>query len=241
MCFHNSLSTDAQKLENRYQAEFNQRNQFQSVYHASAFQNIIWPVITNNQQQHIQLFSWGLIPHWTKNILQAEEIRQLTYNARLETMFQKRSFAVAASSKRCLVPSTGFYEWQMNGKMKIPWFIRAADQEIFSLAGIWDTWTDENSGKEIYTFSIVTTEAVGIMEKIHNTKKRMPLLLTKENETLWLSANSMQENYKFVISSGFMELKAHTVSDLIGSKTKNSNIPDVQQEFHHFVNGLLFE
>ncbi len=237
MCFHNALTTEAVKLENRYGAKLIPHSGFQPVYHASAFDNPAWPVITNEFPGVVQIFNWGLIPFWVKSSSQAEDIRRMTYNARVESMFEKKSFSVPAKTKRCLVPSTGFFEFQHMGKQKIPWFISHQKNDIFSMAGIWDVWTDPFNGKTIQTFSIVTTEANELMSKIHNTKKRMPLILNKNDEAPWLEAGF--DNIKNKISEN-PSLKAHTVSGLINSKTKTRNVMEIQKPYIHGFDGLLF-
>lgn len=187
MCFHNSLSVESQTLENRYHAEFCEKHLFKPIQHGNAFANINWPVITSNNPGEISQFGWGLIPGWIKDAESAGKIKLQTLNARSETIFEKPSFRNSIKSKRCIIPSTGFFEWQHEEKKKIPWFIKIKDQEIFSMAGLWDEWTDKSTGEIFHSFSILTTAANSIMEKIHNTKKRMPVILTSETELEWLS------------------------------------------------------
>jgi len=238
MCFHNSLSTDSQKLENRYKAKMLPLSEFQAVYHASAFTFPPWPVITNDFKNVIQMFTWGLIPFYTKNSQAAQEIKAMTLNARIETLHSKKSFSIAAKTKRCLIPSTGFFEWQHVNNQKIPWFIRSDREEIFSMAGLWDTWTDPFSGIQHNTFTIVTTEAKGIMAEIHNTKKRMPLILHRENELAWLQSDIHSQQMKFHKTE--LSFKAHTVSPLIAKKGVNTNVREVQENHIYTINGTLF-
>lgn len=240
MCFHNSLSVESQKLENRYQAEFIPDHVFKPVYHAAAFQFPEWPVITNEFPTKIQMFKWGLVPQFTKSFTDVQEIRKLTINARVETLLSKRSFASSAKFKRCIIPSTGFFEWQHIGKTKIPWFVRHTGKEIFSIAGIWDAWVNPDNGSVISTFSIVTTEARGIMEKIHNSKKRMPLVLGKNDEEKWLSESADQFVKNITAYSGENNFMAHTVSPLLSAKGNSKNTPDVQKEYPYVINGELF-
>jgi putative SOS response-associated peptidase YedK len=239
MCFHNSLSVESQKLENRYNAAFLPLSGFKPVYHASAFSFPAWPVITGEHPDIIQVFSWGLIPFWTRDMQSAGEIRMMTLNARAETMHSRKSFSLPARSKRCLIPSTGFFEWQLQGKQKIPWFIYMKNNEIFSMAGLWDRWTDPANGIEYQTFSIVTSEAVGLMEEIHNTKKRMPLILERNEEKAWLESENNIRNSRSN-SRAILNLMGHTVSPVIGSKNTNTNTPEVQKEYVYTINGKLF-
>lgn len=88
-----------------------------------------------------------------------------------------------------MVPTDGFFEWQwqdLMGKKKQKYKIVIGQEELFMFAGLWDTWLDVATGELVYTFAVVTTEAQGIMRQIHNTKLRMPLVLTNEQEQNWL-------------------------------------------------------
>jgi len=194
MCFFNSLSVNATTLEARYNAAFPGSEDFTPVTRGNAFAGINWPVITGDNPGTIEMLGWGLIPSWVKDGDTAKKLRQQTLNARSETIFEKPSFRSSIKNKRCLIPSTGFYEWQHEGKKKIPWFIKMKEQEVFSMAGIWDEWVNTETGEIYRGFSILTTAANSIMERIHNTKKRMPVLLTVRNEKNWLSENGIKEN-----------------------------------------------
>ncbi len=240
MCFHNSLSAEAQTLENRYQAKLLMPSEYKPVYHASAFIHPHWPVITTEFRDVFQIFSWGLIPFWTQDSQTAFKLRQMTLNARLESLLSKKAFSVPAKQKRCIVPSTGFFEWERVRSGKIPWFIHHQTEHIFSMAGLWDTWTDNNNGMIYQTFSIVTTVANAFMEKIHNTKKRMPLILTKENEELWISSETPVQYFLENNRHESVNLIAHTISPLISSKNKSTNVPEVQKKYNYFIDGTLF-
>ena len=72
-------------------------------------------------------------------------------------------------------------------RKKQPYLIRRPDEEPFAVAGVWSEWTDRQTGEVLRTCSIVTTEANGLMSEIHNTKKRMPLVLPRNVERDWLA------------------------------------------------------
>ena len=235
MCFHNALSVIAQKLENRYNAKFEQQSKFEPIYHGHAFGYMKWPVVTNEKINKIQEYNWGLIPGWVKSKEEAQKIRTYTFNAQSETAFEKPSFRNSIKSKRCLIPSTGFFEWQMVNSKKYPYFISLKNQEIFSMAGLWEEWKDKQTDEIINSFSILTTVANPMMEKIHNIKKRMPLILTVENESVWLSEKTSKETI-LSICKPFDDnlMQAYNVSKLITSKTENTNIIEVQNRFDYF-------
>ena len=234
MCFHYALSAKAQNLEHRYKATFEQKDLFEPVFHGSAFEKRKWPVITNNNVQNIQQFQWGLIPSWIKTQDEAKKISTLTINAVSETAFDKPSFRNSINKKRCLVPSTGFFEWQTIRSKKYPYFITLKDLPIFSMAGLWEEWIDTGTGEIIKTFSILTTKANPLLEKTHNTKKRMPVILTENDEKDWLN-NDLKKDDILSLCKPFDEkqMNAVTVSKLVSSKTEYTNQPDVQKEFNY--------
>lgn len=190
MCFYNSMSAKATKLAARYGHNLSVVEiaekilKEQEQYRVNAFSFPDYPVITSNPE--IQSFKWGLIPFWTKDQKQADEIKRMTLNARADTIFQKPSFREPIRSKRCIVPSTGYFEWRHEGTRKIPYYIYVKDESIFSMAGVYDSWLDRSTGEVISTFSIITTEANELTGYIHNTKHRMPAILNQEDEEKWL-------------------------------------------------------
>lgn len=83
-------------------------------------------------------------------------------------------------TKRCLVLVDGFYGWRDEDRRKYPHYMRLANHDAFALAGIWDTWVNGDTGEAKKTFSIITTRANPLLERIHNTRKRMPVILERE-------------------------------------------------------------
>lgn len=188
MCFHNSMSAKAIKLAARYGRKSDLIEIVQDIvseqYHVNGFDFPKYPVVTTSEE--VQVFNWGLIPFWTKTDANANEIRGMTLNARAETLFDKPSFREPIRTKRCLVPSTGYFDWRHEGNRKIPYFIYVKDEPVFSMAGIYDVWLSKESGEEYTTFSIITTTTNSLTDYIHNTKHRMPAILSKEDEEKWL-------------------------------------------------------
>ncbi|MCL6591742.1 MAG: SOS response-associated peptidase [Firmicutes bacterium] len=238
MCFFYALSRDAQSLKNRYQLQFEFEFVMQPgvldqpVYYASGFNYPRMPVITNQQPDQLQAFQWGLIPGWVKTKEEADSIRRHTLNARSETVFDKPSFREAIRRRRCLVPADGFYEWREFQGKKYPYFIYRRDRDIFSFAGIWEEWVDRSTGELLKTFSILTTQANALLEQIHNTQKRMPVILPRNIEMSWLKdglASDAVLGMAKPLKDG--ELAAHPISKLIASKTQDPNTPAVQEAY----------
>jgi putative SOS response-associated peptidase YedK len=101
----------------------------------------------------------------------------LLINARGETVTSKPVFRNAFLKRRCLIPASGWYEWQKVGRDKHPHFIRPRDGGLLALAGIWDK--DEAA--------IITTEANESLRYLH---ERMPVIIDAAADSLWLDPNA---------------------------------------------------
>lgn len=234
MCFHNKLSKTALQIENRFNAKFIEPELFQPIHHTSGFAHPKWPVITTEDTSVINQYGWGLIPFWVKSKDQVKDIRIATLNAKSETVFDLPSFRSSIGKKRCIVISDGFFEWQDVNKNKFPYHISVKSNEIFSFAGLFDSWTDKETGEEIKTFSILTCEANPLMASIHNIKKRMPVILPKELEKDWLTPEMSKEDIKsFFKMYPEDDMQAYTISKLITSRKESSNVPQVHERFEY--------
>ncbi len=189
MCYYSSISVDFKIIETRFGATFVQSEYYRPVYSASAFTFPAMPVITSEEPDKVSLLNWGLIPFWVKDEATALRIRQRALNARGETVFEKPMFRHSITAKRCLVLVDGFFEWRHISKNRYPYYIRLVDHQPFALAGIWDKWQNNDTGVEVKTFTVITTEANTMMAQIHNTRKRMPVILTRDVEKRWLDTN----------------------------------------------------
>ncbi|MEO7087227.1 MAG: SOS response-associated peptidase [Bacteroidia bacterium] len=189
MCFHSKQSKSAQELESRFKAKFESVGTYKPTIY-NGFQHPKTPVITNKESEKIKLFQWGLIPFWAKD----DSIKKNTLNARIETIKEKPAFRNAVNN-RCLIIADGFYEWQWldeKGTQKQKYLITLPNEELFSFAGLWSEWTDKQTGEIINSYTILTTEANELMSKIHNTKKRIPVILSEQNETNWLNGQALK-------------------------------------------------
>lgn len=142
------------------------------------------PVITGDGDRALVLMKWGLVPGWAKEA----KSDYSTINARVETVAEKPTYRKALKSQRCLVPATGYYEWQAQAGTgrgaKQPFFMQLADgdAELFAFAGLYDLWRGPE-GQELYSYAILTTEATPQLAAVH---ARMPLILPRAAEERWL-------------------------------------------------------
>lgn len=145
------------------------------------------PAIANDQPDTIQLFRWGLLPYWAKE----PETKYSMINARVESLKDKKTYKNILS-QRCLVPVTGFYEWQNKQRYH---FMRA-DKQPYALAGLHTHW--EQSGYEsIDSFTIITTEPNELVKNVHG---RMPLVLAPEQEESWLHGDVNTPEFENILT-----------------------------------------
>ena len=233
MCYQYSVPGD-KVLTKRFDVNFEADVSFSRIYHVSSFSIPRLPVITNKEPKKIQFFYWGLIPFWVKSIKDSEEIRVKTMNARAETLFSKPSFRHAIHSNRCLIPADGFYEWRFVDGKNYPYYIHLKNNETFAFAGIWDSWKNPESSEKIQTYSIITTDANALIVKIHNKKKRMPVILRKENEKDWIKSDLTQDEIEnFLTKYDENEMEAYTISKFITSRAVDKNTPEVMKPFEY--------
>jgi putative SOS response-associated peptidase YedK len=154
---------------------------------------------------------WGLVPHWAKD----PAIGNKLANARGESLAERPAFRDAFREWRCLVPASGFYEWQTSAGRKLPWYFRPRDAELFALAGITALW------KGLRTVSLITTEPNELMRPIHD---RMPVIIAPEHYADWLdSANhDSAKLMRFVRPYGAERMSAYRVSTRV-SKPENDD------------------
>ena len=160
---------------------------------------------------------------------------QQMINARSETLLEKPSFRQAVQKRRCLIPANGFYEWRRDGKRKVPMWVQFKNRERFAFAGLWDCWIDHETGKPLYTFTIITTHANALLRPVHD---RMPVIYRKDIGRQWLEDApshdlELQLRTQPVLSE---ELEAYEVSTLVNSPEIDSpeclrRVPRLKAEF----------
>jgi len=219
MCYNISISNKKNVIENQLKAKFESGNIFEPQNHISAFSNPLIPVISSEDNSKIQLFHWGLIPEWVQDKKKANDIRKMTYNAKCETIKEKPSFRDSIKDKKCLVIADGFYEWQLTSKGKICYYITYPKNELFTFAGIWSSWLDKSTGEFIKSVSIITQTANEMMSRIHNVKKRQPVILHRENRDNWINSGL---DFEKIMDKSFNILLKNKV---ITSPLKSINSP----------------
>lgn len=169
---------------------------------------VIRPAVGIHETERVAM-QWGFLPFYINTTDKIRDFRfgykdrngkwhnpYTTLNATSEQLLDKM-FKEAALHRRCLIPSTGFFEWRhvqvvgKSGKLlktpeKYPYYIQMKGQSEFYMAGIWQPNTNKDTGETINTFAIVTTDANSMMAQIHNSKKRQPTILPGNLAEAWL-------------------------------------------------------
>lgn len=188
MCYHYKLEKTVQQVEESFEVNLSvEKDEIPSLF--NGFQHLYAPVITHDLIHQLQFFQWGLIPFWAKDL----KIQNHTLNARIETLKEKPSFR-QVTHQRCLVIADGFFEWQWldaKGKQKKKYLLQLPNGEVFGFAGLWSKWQSAELGQTVFSFTILTGEANELMTEIHNTKKRMPLLMKPQAGKKWLGGQDM--------------------------------------------------
>jgi len=241
MCFTIEVHLSRKAIEKRFSVDTSALYDFDFNYFYKAFSNPLIPVISGDASHAAQLMHWGLIPSWTKDLQKAREIRKGTYNARAETLHEKPSFREPLLKGRCLVLAHGFFEWQHVRGARIPWYIRLKSEAPFAFAGLYDSWRDPDRGETIQSCSIITTEANPLMERIHNTKKRMPVILSPDMEKEWISGDiSLHQARQFFLPLDESEMHAHKISPNFSKTGADPGDSSIIKPFDYQDTGSLF-
>jgi putative SOS response-associated peptidase YedK len=237
MCYDISyLNRLQEKVEKRYNVNIPQNIQLPVFYHVKGFAHPDLPVITSERPEVVQLYQWGLIPVWCKDEKQAREMQHQTLNAIGETVFEKPSYRSSILKNRCLLLVDGFYEWHtirtpgVKKEEKVPFRIRMKTDETFALGCVYNDWVNRDTGEVHHTFSILTVAANPLLARIHNSKKRMPLILPPGRERDWIERDLGREDIQHLIQpldENFLE--AYSISKRITSRTLSSNVPEVME------------
>jgi len=232
MCYTISYAEQrAARISERYKKLFpttlisNLPERLTAYYLVSGFSHPELPIVTQNG---LILGEWGLIPKWIKDENAASDIRKMTLNAVGESAFEKPSFKHSMTTQRCLLPVNGFYEWRDFNGIKYPYFIQLKNLESFSLGCIYADWMNPITHQKKTTFSILTTPANSLMEKIHNLKKRMPLIIHPENEERWISPTlNNDEINNLILPYEAQEMRAYTISMTANAAKNDRNNPEI--------------
>lgn len=194
MCGRYTLSTGHEKLARAFLAEFfdELKQSWKPRYNIAPGSGIVGILEDRDRGgRKAEVLHWGLVPHWAKD----PDIGQGLINARAETVHEKPAFRDAFRYRRCLIPASGFYEWDRRSTPRQPYYFYPREGEFMALAGIWEHWLHP-SGSEIISAAIITTRANKAVSGIHH---RMPVILPEAAWSDWLDTIKVKPEMKLFL------------------------------------------
>ncbi len=187
MCGRYTLSAGHEALARAFLAEFAGELQmsWKPRYNISPGTGIV-AILEDRDKggRRAEVLHWGLVPSWARDV----NIGYKLINARAETISSKPSYRDAFRYRRCLVPASGFYEWDRRGPVSQPYYFHPAKADFMAMAAVWEHWLHP-SGSEILSVALITTSANKAMERIHH---RMPVILPQSSWTDWLDTGNVK-------------------------------------------------
>jgi putative SOS response-associated peptidase YedK len=232
MCFHTSTTHKTKKLEAHFKVRLSSetiRPLFDKPnYHLNGFAHPNMLVIPQEKSDALAPGVWGIVPS-NKNSNQIKDYYKeaVKYggglNAQSEKLFSHFLYREAVMTKRCIIPVSGFFEPHDHKKKKYPFYISQKEKEPLALAGLYsviDTYI---------TFTILTKSASPLFAKIHNLKKRQPVILNDNAMENWLLPDLSQNDIKALVNSTYPEFKldVYSVSKDLFSPKVDSNVETI--------------
>lgn len=209
-----TLTANREQLQQRFGVEVHES--YKPNFNAAPTH--LLPVILLGSQG-VSFFYWGIPPEWAKN----KNVSEKLINIRAESFTERPAMRKVLKRYRCIIPADGFYGWKKVGKKTmIPHRFTTTDQSLFSIAGIWEEFED-NEGQTNHTFMLIT---VGANELVSVITERMPAILDKNQEAIWLKEESSEDELMKVLNSYAKEkMSLYTVSPRINDT--NINVPSL--------------
>ncbi|MAG81324.1 MULTISPECIES: SOS response-associated peptidase [unclassified Limnobacter] len=208
MCGRYVLEGPVSRLTTYFDARYTKdESLFKNSYNIAPTTQV--PVVRINREGERVILNhvWGLIPHWSKDKTVSAKLN----NARGETVHEKPSFRAAFRKFRCLIPASGYYEWQTppegSGRRKQPFYIYPNETPYFAMAGVCDHWIDKMSGELVMSTAIITTEPCEKLKQVHD---RMPVMIPKGDWAEWLDPKNQDLTLlrQFVLSDDAVNFHA---------------------------------
>ncbi len=232
MCFHTAQIHSVKKMEQDYKVQLSDashRDLYDSPrYHINGFAHEQMLIIPQEKSNVLAAATWGIAPESKKpNQLKAYYKEAVKFgaglNARAEKSFSHFLYKNSIMKKRYIIPISAFFEPHSYQQKTYPFVLKPKDANFFSLAGIYT-----RVGK-VVTFAVFTKEASTLLAKIHNKKKRQPVLLDANQRNQWLNDNLNQQEINSILHHQFDDslVEYHPVSQALFQPKQDSNVPEI--------------
>ena len=205
-----SFSASNEKMKRQFNLDI--KKDLQQSFNIGPNQNAY---ILTNKSLELQIFRWGLIPHWANDASVGTNL----INAKAEGIAGQLSFRLPIRQRRCLVFADSYYEWKKDGRETQPYRVQLVNGDLMAFAGVWDVWIDAEN--QMYkTFSIITTEANEVLKMIGAT--RMPVIINEgSKQAQWLGEHSLPNALNMLKAIDGNELDFYPISKEIDSLDNN--------------------
>lgn len=205
-----SFSASKEKMKRQFNIDHS--STLQQSFNIGATQNAY---VQTSEQESLQVYSWGLIPHWAKD----QKVGENLINAQVEGISSKLSFRLPIRQRRCLVFADSYYWWKKEGRDYFPYRVQLASSDLLAFAGVWDTWKNAD-GEMLPTFSIITTPANAYLSGIGAA--RMPAILgTEEARQTWLHSEQLPVALDLLEPFQMAPMEAYPIANAIDSLENN--------------------
>lgn len=238
MCFQISIWHEPEYWEKEFKVKISDERMRPKIsgprYHINGFSHPNVLVIPQEKPDVLAPGVWGIVP----NDRQPDQIKayyeeSVKYgsglNAQSEKLFNHFIYRESVMQRRCVIPVDGFFEPHEHDKKKYPFFIKDKEDKGLALAGIYNV-----IGTYI-TFSILTKKASPLFEKIHNVKKRQPLILSFENIDKWLSEDLSKDDIKELVNLNYKDehLETYSISKDLYKPKVDSNVKEITNKVYY--------
>lgn len=211
MCGRFYLTAKPEQLKDTFQLAKLPR--YTASYNIPPGQKILTIVQRDDHSYKAANLHWGLIPHWAKE----RKISAYLINARAETLRTKPAFRTSYKQRRCLIPASGFYEWQQQAQAKQAYCISHKDKHLMLFAGLWEYW--EHGTETIYSCCIITCPANTTIKPIH---QRMPVILNSQQGQDWLNKRTaLQTTEHLLANNADQEIRLKPISSRVNNPQHN--------------------
>jgi putative SOS response-associated peptidase YedK len=219
MCGRYVLEGPVGRLTEYFDARYTEdESAFANSYNIAPTRHV--PVVRVNREGERVILNhvWGLVPHWAIDKTASAKLN----NARGETVHEKPSFRTGFKKFRCLIPATGYYEWQTpppgSKARKQPFYIHPDQAPYFAMAGVCDHWVDPGTGELLMSTAIITTSPCDALQPVHD---RMPVMIPRTDWADWLNPKNQDVSAlrNYIVSSSGVEF--HPVGFQVSGVGKN--------------------
>ncbi len=217
MCYNTRISRKKKELESQFKVKAlygEMKETDELVYNlANGFAHPNMWIIPQEKPENMIPVKWGLIPHYQLGVDYTSYYKQQIrfgsgLNAKSEKLFSSNNYKKSALKRRCVIPVDGFFEPHRIEKKKpysIPFYFHRKDHQFINLAGIYAVTPDK-----MVTFTILTKSATPLFDKIHNKKKRRPVLIKDADIPKWLDASANETKVQQLIENDMADEKLKT-------------------------------